>query len=174
MAAMKKNAEITSCCFQGKFFTTILQTPTLPIQPSVMAIFKNPLTFDTRYGPSHPRLHQYNLQIFSIDFQQIYISLPQGPSLFYHLQTNTHPLMGWHGPGVGVTLLPFHARLLLNVFFHAATLQTNPLILLYFVGGRVVCQSLWENMVGKQEQGDSKNNSRAITKLNSQRPSLPC
>lgn len=65
MAAMKKNAEMTPYCFQGQFFTTILQIPTLSIQTLVIAIFKNPLTFDKRYGPSHPK-------IASIQFTNIF------------------------------------------------------------------------------------------------------
>lgn len=55
MAAMKNkcNNDILLLPRASRVFTTVLQSPVLPIQSSVIAIFMIPLKYDKRYGPSH-------------------------------------------------------------------------------------------------------------------------
>lgn len=52
-----KNATMMSYFFQEQVevFTTIFQSPFLPVQPSVTVIFKITSKYDKRYGPSHKK-----------------------------------------------------------------------------------------------------------------------
>lgn len=75
---------MTAYCFQEQveFFTTVFQSPLLPIQPSIIAIFKITLKYNNRHGPSHIKNTYMQLQIFLV---YICISFSWGPSPKHHL-----------------------------------------------------------------------------------------